>query len=110
MIRTYAVGTEEELEEGGGRMFLSFQEAREYANTHSLRVAEYSWTFEEREILSEEEEESSEDDSWQRERAMQAGMMGGVQAYNEVMGCDEQEFSCTSCGDRGCDRCYEEVE
>jgi len=29
------------------------------------------------------------DDDWRREQAMQAGMAGGCQAYNEVMGYDE---------------------
>lgn len=36
-----------------------------------------------------------EDESYQRmersESAMQAGMMGGIQAYNEAMGCDDSE-------------------
>ena len=45
------------------------------------------------------------DDSWQREIAHQAGMMGGIASYNEVMGYDVQESICYSCGDRGCHRC-----
>lgn len=29
--------------------------------------------------------------SWLRERAMEAGMLHGVHAYNEVMGCDVED-------------------
>ena len=54
----------------------------------------------------EEEEESAEcEDDWKRERAMLAGMAFGTRGYNEVMGYEVQEFSCFSCGDRGCYRC-----
>lgn len=32
-------------------------------------------------------EDNTDDDEWRRERAMQAGMAGGCDAYNEKMGC-----------------------
>lgn len=59
------------------------------------------------EEYSSEDEESSDDDAWRREIAHQAGMMGGMQAYNEVMGVDTYD-DCTSCGGRGCHWCEEE--
>ena len=52
-----------------------------------------------------QQEAQQEDDSWQRERAMLAGMAHGVQAYNDIMGYSESEYSCYSCGDRGCQYC-----
>ena len=30
----------------------------------------------------------ADDDDWRREMAMEAGMLGGINAYNEAMGCD----------------------
>ena len=30
----------------------------------------------------------ADDDDWRREIAMEAGMLGGINAYNEAMGCD----------------------
>ncbi len=32
------------------------------------------------------EDDDDDDDDWRRERAMQAGMMGGCDAYNEAIG------------------------
>ena len=63
-------------------------------------------------VLDEEEEDSweteSDDDSWRQERAMQAGMMGGVGAYNEVMGHDSyQEEECGHQCRSDCPRCGE---
>jgi len=50
------------------------------------------------------EEESSDDESWLREQAMLAGMRGGTQAYNEVIGFDveEEEEHGHQCVYRGC--------
>jgi hypothetical protein len=53
-------------------------------------------------------EDSDDEDSgtWKQERATQAGMMGGVSAYNEVMGYDS--YSPEPCGHHcgsGCPRC-----
>ena len=110
-MNTYAVGTFQELDEGGATVFLTYNEAKAYADEHNLCIAEFTWTFEERQLVhqpDEEEEESSDDDSWRRERAMLAGMTFGTQGYNEVMGYDEAEYSCYACHDRGCDRCYED--
>ena len=56
-------------------------------------------------IATEQDNDSEDDDSWQRERAMLAGMTHGVQAYNDIMGYSESEYSCYSCGDRGCQYC-----
>lgn len=35
---------------------------------------------------------SKDSGSWQREIAMQAGMLGGVHAYNDAMGYDSEEY------------------
>ena len=60
--------------------------------------------FKEHELEEESEEESSDDESWLREQAMLAGMRGGTQAYNEVMGVDieEEEEHGHQCVYRGC--------
>ena len=116
-MNTYCVGTLEELNEGGGKTFLTYNEAKAYVDQYGdseLCISEITWTFEDKQLVHEPDEEESseydeesEDDSWRRERAMLVGMTHGTQGYNEVMGYDEQEFSCYSCHDRGCDRCYD---
>jgi hypothetical protein len=46
------------------------------------------------------------DDGWEEEIAMEAGMLGGVEAYNEVRGYDVDEVEpCGQHCDWSCPRC-----
>ena len=54
---------------------------------------------------SREEFEEDEGDSWRREQAMEAGMLHGINAYNDVMGFAVEDEDCTSCGGYGCHWC-----
>tara|TARA_B100000085_G_scaffold282049_1_gene309828 strand:- start:1118 stop:1474 length:357 start_codon:yes stop_codon:yes gene_type:complete len=54
---------------------------------------------------SRQEYENDEDDSWKREQAMEAGMLHGIDAYNDVMGFAIEEDDCSSCGGYGCHWC-----
>ena len=50
-------------------------------------------------------DDDDDDDSWRREIAHQAGMMGGIDAYNDTlysMGCDDDSMGCD---DGHCDGC-----
>lgn len=51
------------------------------------------------------EDDDDDDDSWRREMAMEAGMLHGIDAYNEVMGHTVSEYRCFNCEDTGCHRC-----
>lgn len=51
-----------------------------------LSQADGSWTLEVE--LEGPEDDDGDDDDWRREQAMEAGMLHGVQAYNEAMGWD----------------------
>lgn len=77
-----------------GQDFVSLEEARECFNA---KVTEGSTAYVELEgpdgrldLRENPDYEPSEDDDsdWRREIAMEAGMMGGCDAYNEVMGWD----------------------
>ena len=41
--------------------------------------------------VDEYDEDEDDDDDWRQEMAMEAGMLHGINAYNEVMGWDVEE-------------------
>ena len=72
------------------------------SNLEAIRTWIHSWVDE----INRQPKEV--DHSWRMEQAMQAGMMGGITAYNDALGCsiDDSDDECWSCGGGGCDRCY----
>jgi len=51
MRYTYLVGTEEELNEGGGQEFSNLSDARRYSDNNDLLILELQWEFSDSELI-----------------------------------------------------------